>query len=109
MHRKSWRGIGKGFWISAESHGNRGDELRITAGRQESPGKFRVEIILTMLTAAPIDIDKDLLCEPFAHFPWGHGAKIALEVLRRHHGEVSFRRDSDCQCAITFRMLASPQ
>ncbi len=86
-----------------------GGEMRITAGRQKSPGQFRVEIILTMLAPAPIDIDKELFGEPSAHVPTGHGAKRALEVLRRHHGEISFRRDSVGQCAITLRMLASPQ
>jgi len=109
MHRKLLARVLERVLDFCENLMQQGDELRITAGRQESPGKFRVEIILTMLTAAPIDIDQELLCEPFAHFPGGHGAKIALEVLRRHHGEVSFRRDSDCQCALTFHMLASPQ
>jgi hypothetical protein len=88
-----------------------GGELQITAGRQESPDQSRVEITLMMLTAAPIDmeVDKELFAEPSAHVQSDHGVKRALEVLRRHHGEISFRRDSDCQCAMTLRMLASPQ
>ena len=111
VHRKLLARVLERVLDFCENLMQKGGELRITAGRQESPGQFRAEIILTMLTAAPIDIDldKELFGEPSAHVPTGHGAKRALEVLRRHHGEISFRRDSVCQCAITLRMLASPQ
>lgn len=109
MHRKLLARVLERVLDFCENLMQQRGELRITAGRQEGPGQFRVEIILTMLAAAPIDIDKELFGEPSAHVPTCLGAKRALEVLRRHHGEISFRRDSVCQCAITLRMLASPQ
>jgi hypothetical protein len=109
VHRKLLARVLERVLDFCENLMQQGGELRITARREKSPGQFRVEIILTMLAAAPIDIDKELFGEPSAHVPIGLGAKRALEVLRRHHGEISFRRDSVCQCAITLRMLASPQ
>ena len=109
MHRKLLARVLERVLDFCENFMQQGDELQITAGRQEKPGQIRVEIILTMLAAAPIDIDKELFSEPSAHVPIGLGAKRALEVLRRYHGEISFRRDGVCQCAITLRMLASPQ
>jgi K+-sensing histidine kinase KdpD len=109
VHRKLLARVLERVLDFCENLMQQGGELRITAGRQENSGQFRVEIILTMLAAAPIDIDKELFGEPSAHVPIGLGAKRALEVLRRHHGEISFHRDGVCQCAITLRMLASPQ
>ena len=110
LHRKLLARVLERVLDFCENLMQQGGELRITAGRQESPGQSRVEITLTMLTAAPMDMEgsKELFGGPSAHVRTDHGVKRALEVLRRHRGEIAFRRDSDCQCAVTLRMPASP-
>jgi len=88
-----------------------GGDLRIAADRRESSGELRVEISLTMLSAAPIDgqADKEFLGEVSVPGRAGHGIIRAVKVLRRHRGDVSFLRQSDSQCEITLSMRCSPQ
>jgi len=109
VHRKLLARVLERVLDFCENLMQQGGELRIAARRQESAGQFPVVITLSMLSTVPIEVDKELFSEPSAHVPPGHGVKLALEVLRRYHGEISFRRDGVCQCAITLRMLASPQ
>jgi hypothetical protein len=110
LHRKLLARVLERILDFCENLMQQGGELRITAGWQESPGQSRVEITLTMLTAAPMDIEagKELVGEPSAHVQTDHGMKRALEVFRRHCGEIAFRRDSDCQCTMTLYIPASP-
>jgi hypothetical protein len=90
----------------------RGDgELRIAAGRREEPSGVWGEIVLTLLTGAPLDIDveKRLIGNASNQAPSERGAKRALEVFRRHGGEFMVRQYGDCHCEITLRISAAPQ
>ncbi len=78
-------------------------ELRIAAGQRHCSDKLRAEIKLKMFstTAIPLQGDQWNSEEPAANNPRRRGIDRALRVLRRHNGEVSFRKDTDRQCEIT--------
>jgi hypothetical protein len=85
-----------------------GGELRIAAGRRESLGKFQVEITLTLLAAAPLNVDADKeLFGDSSNRIQTHSAKRAVEVLRRHHGETAFHKANDCQYEISLLLPAA--
>jgi hypothetical protein len=86
-----------------------GGELRIAVGR-ENPGRRNAEIKLTLSSAPPMPIDAGtaLSGELFDLSQTGTGVKRALEILRRHCGEITLRRNSDRRCEIIIRIPTSP-
>jgi hypothetical protein len=94
-----------------ESLAQEGDKLYIEARPLQSSGQYCAEIKLKLFSDAPwrIDTGDNFSIEPTDHGQAGEGMKLALEILRRHRGEVSFQRASDDQCNITIRMHAAPK
>ncbi|HSK29151.1 MAG TPA: hypothetical protein VLA17_04240, partial [Candidatus Limnocylindria bacterium] len=87
-----------------------GGELGILAERRQIGGQSYAEINVTMLGVRAISntADKDLSGFPPARGRTNAGIGRALDVLRSHGGETSFRRHSDCECKLTLRMSAPP-
>jgi hypothetical protein len=94
-----------------ESLAQEGGELHVEARCRRAAGRYCAEIKLKMFSGAAwcIDTGNKISLEPPDHGQTGEGMKLALEVLRRHRGEVSFQRASADQCNITIRMNASPK
>jgi hypothetical protein len=111
MHRKLLARVMERVLDFCENAMPRGGELRIAADPLEAAGQSHVKITLTLLSTAPLPqkADKDFLGDSSDPLQFDRDAARALEVLRRHHGEVSFCKASDCQCEISFRMPASPR
>jgi hypothetical protein len=85
-------------------------ELRIATARRESHGQSDVEITFTALGVTPptTEADKKLSGDSSNLVQIDRGANRALEVLRRHRGEIIVRKIGECQCEVFLRMPASP-
>jgi hypothetical protein len=87
---------------------HQGGDLRIRAASGHVDSQIYAEINLTMLS--PMDIADEELCgNRFVKGGSNRGIERALEVLRRHRGQMIFRRHSDRQCELNLRILASPK
>jgi hypothetical protein len=87
-----------------------GGELGILAERQQLGSQTYAEINVTMVGARAISnmADEDLAGLPSDRGRTNAGIGRALDVLRSHGGETTFRRHSDCECELTIRMSAFP-
>jgi hypothetical protein len=87
-----------------------GGELGILAERQQIGSQIYAEINVTMLGAGAISItaDEDLAGLASDRSRTNAGIGRALDVLRNHGGQTTFRRYSDCKCEFTLRMSALP-
>jgi hypothetical protein len=109
MHRKLLARLLERVVEFCENLMEQGGELGIAVGR-EDPGRRYAKIKLKLSSAAPLPMDAGTAPsgEFFDPNQTSIGVKRALEVLRRHRGEITLRRNSDCRCEIIIRIPTSP-
>jgi hypothetical protein len=90
---------------------DRGGELAVWAAKSHGEGETYAEIGLTIRSGKDIRVSAEEELDPgrSARRTSNRGIQRALEVLRRHGGQTTFRRDSDRQCRLSLRILASPK
>jgi signal transduction histidine kinase len=109
VHRKLLARVLERIVVFSENLMEKGGELRIAVG-PENPGRRHAEVKLTLTSAAPMPIDAGT-APSGKHFDLNQtsiGVKRALEVLRRHRGEIASRTNSDRRCEIVIRIPTSP-
>ena len=93
-----------------ESLLQQGGELGIRAASRHIESQHYAEIHFTMLgaVAIPSSADEELGENRSVKRSSNRGIERALEVLRRHGGQVTYQRKTDRECQLTLVLLASP-